>query len=152
MGLWPGLNTFSYVRSQPLLNVDARGLEVGTAYQRGYDPQPPGTVFLCRRPAQILGGGVDHLWLKTSIKEAGMGGDPAIAPGQQYESAYVTRVYIRDHSNDKAASCERVEHVSETCVNNLLDVNSPVGSFMPGANDCRMFAGTVLNSCRTGSR
>jgi len=152
MGLWPSLNTYAYLGGKPLERADYRGLEPGTMYQRGYGPLPPNTVFLCQRPAQILGGGVDHFWLKTSIKEAGMGGDPGIAPGQQYESAYATSVYIRDHSQDNAASCRAIDHVNEVCVNNLLQVNTPLGQFMPGLNDCRMFANTVLSSCRTMPR
>jgi hypothetical protein len=106
-------------------------------------------VYLCQRPAQILGGVVPHYWIRTGTVEAGMGGDPNIAPGQQYESAYVTRVFIRDHSKDQAQSCEKVENVSEQCVNNLLRMDQPIGQFMPGLNDCRMFATTVLTSCRT---
>ena len=127
--MFAGVNTYAYVADDPVYWSDPLGLD----------------VQLCRAPAQILGGLVDHVWIKTSTKEAGMGG-AVRNPGDQYESLYTTKVYVIDHSGQSAtrqgASCHVVD-VDEKKVDNLLQIGKPLGRFSLW-NNCQTFADSVL--------
>ena len=107
---------------------------------------------LCQRPAQIAGGLVTHQWIKTETKEAGMG--PAVGngiPGNQSDSPYVTKVAIRDHkgeSDKPGATCEDIEWVDENKVNELLEIDKPLGTWTP-VNQCQSFAAGVLGLADT---
>ena len=113
-----------------------------------YDPRGPG-VQICCRPADAMGGYVDHCWLKTDRKEAGMGGNPNIAPGMQSEG-YGTPVWINDHSKDTPTHCTTLKNVDEACVNRQLETGKPLGQWIPPFNHCQSFAYGIANSCRTG--
>ena len=102
-------------------------------------------VQICRAPAQIAWGLVDHEWIKTSSIEAGMGG-PADNPGDQYELPYTTNVFVTNHAgqskNRKGASCKVVD-ADENKVNALLQIGTPLGSFSAW-NNCQTFANSVI--------
>lgn len=104
-------------------------------------------VQVCRAPAQIAAGLVDHEWIKTSTKEAGMGGI-AENPGDHYESLYATKVFITDHKGDsahrKGASCHVVQ-ADEKKVNDLLQIGKPLGRFSL-TNNCQTFASSVIQA------
>lgn len=107
-------------------------------------------VQICCRPAQIAGGMVDHCWVRTSTQDKGLGGNPDIRPGDEYESPYATRTYVNDHAGDTPAYCEKMNNVDEQCVNDILDekTGKPQGLF--GFENCQAFAYGVVNKCRIG--
>ena len=105
-------------------------------------------VKICCRPADILGGVVDHCWVTTDTKSGGMGTGPQSRPGQEYD--YVgTKVEITDHSNDTPTYCLPQRNVSEQCVNKELEIGKPLGRFLP-FNQCQSFAYGAVNKCRYG--
>lgn len=132
-GLAAGINQYTYALNNPLRYTDPLGLE----------------VQICCRPAQIANGLIDHCWVKTDTKEAGMGANPNIPPGAQYEG-YGMPVQITDHSNDTASQCTTQNNVNEDCVNQQLEIGKQIGRFIPPVNQCQAFAHGVVNSCRTG--
>ncbi len=93
-----------------------------------------------------------HTWIKIDTKEAGMGGDCAI-PGQGCADVpYVTEVYVKDHTDqhkEPNSSCETMNNVDEECVNQLLQIGQPLGTWN-GFNQCQSFAWHIIVVCRTG--
>jgi len=135
IGLRGGLNTYEYVDGNPVSFTDTEGLEVD----------------VCCRPAQIANGFINHCWVKTDTKAAGMGANPNILPGQQYEG-YGMPVQITNHEKDIPTQCTKMNNVNEQCVNNELQIGKPLGRFLPPLNQCQSFAYGVVNKCRTGSQ
>lgn len=133
IGIEGGLNTYTYALSNPVKYTDPLGLE----------------VQVCCRPAQIAGGGINHCWIQTDTISAGMGANPNIPPGQQYEG-YGMPVQITDHSKDTPTQCAPQKNVDEQCVNSKLQIGKPIGRFLPPFNQCQSFAYGTVNSCRTG--
>lgn len=78
-----------------------------------------------------------------------MGGDVP-NPGDEYESLFVTKVKVTDHSGQSesrpGASCETVE-ADEEKVNELLEIGKPLGRFSP-VNNCQTFVKDVLHKAR----
>lgn len=79
-----------------------------------------------------------------------MGGDVQ-NPGQEYESLFVTKVKITDHSGQsktrEGASCEVVD-ADEDKVNQQLQIGKPLGRFSP-TNNCQTFVKQVLQNAKT---
>jgi RHS repeat-associated protein len=128
-----GPSVYGYATASPMMRVDPEGLE----------------VQICCRPANILGGYVDHCWIETDTVSAGMGGNPNIRPGDEYEGIGMP-VQINDHSTDRPTYCMPQENVEEQCVNDRLKIGAPLGRFLPPLNSCQSFAYGVVNSCRSG--
>jgi hypothetical protein len=108
-----------------------------------------GAVENCHRKAKILNGLVNHHWLKTDTKTAGMGsGQSSTLIGDRIEAPYATLVYVVDHSEYIAKSCVEVKDIDEDCVNEELDLGKPLGSFSL-LNNCQSFVEIVLKKCST---
>ncbi len=147
IGLAGGINTFAYVGGNPLSYTDPRGLD--NPGMGPYGPYWTTGVQLCSRPAEIAAGLIDHYWVNTATKTAGMGGNPNIAPGQEYEG-WGMKVQLNDHSNDTPTQCTEQKNVDADCVNRKLTIGMPLGRFTPPVNQCQSYAYSVINSCRTG--
>ncbi len=104
----------------------------------------------CHRRAQILHGLVEHHWIKTDTKIAGMGSgqitDKQI--GDKFEAPYATLVFIIDHSNQVAETCKEILNIDEDCVNAELDFGKPLGHFSL-INNCQSFVSNVFRRCST---
>lgn len=129
----PDNKSYAYADGDPIDNSDPLGLD----------------VYICTRPAKIAAGLVNHYWVVTSSVSAGMGANPNVAPGAQYEG-YGMPVQIIDHSKDTPTSCVKQNNVNEQCVNSKLKLGTPLGRFIPPINQCSNLAFGVVNSCRTG--
>lgn len=105
-------------------------------------------VFDCSRKAQIMGGAVNHHWLKTDTKNAGMGSGNDGLIGDHFEAPYATHVFVIDHSNQTAEKCKEIKDIDEDCVNEQLDIGKPLGRFNL-INNCQTFVSGILKECKT---
>jgi RHS repeat-associated protein len=146
IGLRGGFNVMLYVEGNPLLGTDRLGLK----------------VYRCCAPAQIAAGLVNHCWLKTETREAGLGnldeGQPAGAavPGAHCDSPYVAQTQVVNHAGVSrtrpGTSCQEVKDADEECVNKALWTNArgygpTAGAFSP-FNNCQTWVNGVLIHCR----
>jgi hypothetical protein len=117
-----------------------------------FDAPHSGSVWLCARPAQVAvleALGLEHRWLMTTNKEAGMGAVGEGVPGDHVNLPFVTQTGINDHTGEHAkasAHCEPVANVDEACVDEKLAIGKPLGRWAP-SNQCHTFAEAVLNEC-----
>lgn len=89
--------------------------------------------------------GLQHCWIKTDTKEAGMG--PA-EEGPLPANPLGVDTEITDHSNETGGECETIQTVDEACVNEQLQIGKSTGSWWPW-NNCNTFAREVLSKCST---
>jgi len=124
-------STYDYAKGSPVKYFDVDGLK----------------VELCCRPARIARGAVDHCWIKTDSKAAGMNSSPQCRiAGDDYESLYITKVFVSDHSCDIPKSCKPMDNVDEDCVNKELAIGTPLGRFSTW-NNCQSFTRDVFAKC-----
>jgi RHS repeat-associated protein len=118
-------------------------------------------VEVCRRPTSIVPiPGAEHHWIRTSKREAGMGGDPAVRGGVLPNAVVIDHTGQGDiKTGEGAAQCDPVDDVDEDCVDRYLETNKIdgdgdrygkwLGMYRPG-NICQDFVDDVLSACSGG--
>jgi RHS repeat-associated protein len=144
--LWFGndVNFYRYAANRPSIFIDPFGR----------------TVYLCHRPVNLVGffsflngypSLFSHFWIKTNSVEAGLGNANVGVPGQNAPPDLpLTKTVIVNHQGESTApgaTCSEVPDEDEDCVNKELQIGKSEGRFIPGINDCRTFANSVLNAC-----
>jgi RHS repeat-associated protein len=145
-----GFNHYAYVFNDPIDSMDPTGLK----------------VYRCCAVADIPGNVVhaSHCWLKTSTREAGLGG---IDVGQPAKKAVpnngcgphdgpFAQTQIVDHSGESVSRagtrCEEIPDVDEKCVDDAIFTDSrgygaTKGLWSPW-NQCNSVANGILSKCR----
>ncbi len=138
-------NLYGYVEGDPVNLVDPSGLAVEWCHAVA---DLPGNYF-----------GIEHWWLRTASKEAGLGQRGGNVPAEgEYRSRdnspYFTQTEIVDHSGRGAkpgAVCERpTRDVDEECVNKELEIGRRMGRWS-AFNQCQAFVLGVLHRCTRDS-
>jgi RHS repeat-associated protein len=151
IGLAGGLNSYVFAEGDPVTYSDPYGL---CAQSTDGDSIPK--VEVCSSVANIPGNifNLQHQWLRTSEKEAGLGQAGGGVPGEgEYETAnnspFITQTEITDHSgrgNAPNATCRPVPNASVTCVNTQLRIGQQRGRWGP-TNQCQTFVRAVIQRC-----
>lgn len=104
-------------------------------------------VEICHRRAKIAFGLVDHYWIKTDLRNAGMGSGLVVNEGigDRFEPPF-TKVFVIDHSDQVPEKCEIDENHDEDCLNEELEVGRSLGRFSP-INNCQTFVHQALKRC-----
>ncbi len=117
-------------------------------------------VEWCHMVADLPGNfmGLEHWWLRTSTKEAGLGQAGGNVPAEgpyrvRDNSPFVTQTEIVDHTGrgrQPGAVCERLKpEVDEDCVNERLQIGSSEGRWSP-FNQCQTFVLDIMEDCSKG--
>jgi hypothetical protein len=109
-----------------------------------------GGVEICKRTADLpVAGalGLQHWWLKTTRKEAGMGQEDGTVPGHGESGPPNLRTRVVDHSQEPKTDCERVPGVDEDCVDRELQIGTDAGDWIPPLNDCHTFVKRIVDKC-----
>ena len=145
---------YGYCLNDPVNGVDPEGLKgkyAGADSEVGLvRSKCPSGVWRCSRPADILGGIVDHHWIKTNNIEAGLGEVGQGAPGNETASPYVTETRINDHTGQSQradSSCECIEDVNATRVEEMMTIGRPTGKWT-FTNTCQSLVRDVLDKSK----
>jgi len=87
--------------------------------------------------------GLEHCWIKTDTKTAGMG--PAEG-GPLPSWPFGIETAITDHSAETSTNCQSIPDADENCVNNALVIGTSTGEWGP-FNNCNTFAEGVIRQC-----
>jgi len=141
----------------PVATEAARPHEQGGASPPGEPDEPDGlgagTVWLCRRvadPPLANTFPVEHWWLMTSEREAGLGPCGGGVPDSHTASPYATETCVNDQRGEhsrEGAECEPIAYVDAGCVDRELTLGRPLGPLTP-LNQCLSFAEDVLDGCK----
>ncbi len=109
-------------------------------------------VELCKRTADLPVAReleLQHHWLRTGTKEAGMGAVDEGVPGERIDLPFVTQTSVNDHSGQgdrPGSTCTQVPNVDEACVNRELELGKRTGRWTP-LNQCQSYVSDVLEKC-----
>lgn len=120
------------------------------------------TVEICQEQADLPGNNdlldIQHMWLRTSEMERGLGTADGGRPGEgdyvyKNNLPFWTQTAIVNETgrgNKPTATCRPVANVSATCVNRLMQLGSHRGRFqpVPGGHNCQTVAQTVITRCK----
>lgn len=117
-----------------------------------------GHVQVCSQPA-FGWAPVDHQWIKTSTKEAGMGGVEGNEPGNESGDYPGDPVEVTDHTGrsvQDGVTCEDAPpNINENLVNDQLEIGRGLGRWWP-TNHCQSFVDQVIENATidaiTGAR
>jgi hypothetical protein len=135
---------------QELKNVEAE-LQDRAAAKRAEADTPRGGVKICKRPADLPGNsvvGVQHWWLTTTKKAAGMGPADGRVPGHGGIDLPGAPTKIVDHSHEAKNDCEEQMGVDEACVDRELQIGRDTGPWIPPFNDCHTVVKDILATCK----
>ncbi len=119
---------------------------------------PRGTVEVCQRPVDLAPGvnqlfnamKLQHMWIRTSQKEAGMGPERG-GSGEDHSDLPYCKVSLTDQSGSGAkpeAACTPLSNENEACVDKELAIGKPLGRWSP-TNNCHTLVAQVLGECMT---
>ena len=110
-------------------------------------------VYLCKRPAQIAMGLVNHHWIYTKNLEVGLGNCDGTTPGNQSDLPYIAETCVNDHGNEPHGAdtiCTKIEGVEESCIRSRAIIGAPNGRWTL-LNQCQSWSASILEECRTAS-
>lgn len=116
------------------------------------ETEPAPYVMFCHRPAQIILAdelGIEHHWLKTSHKEAGLGPEDGSVPGDGKSALPFSMTRINDHTGQGLrgdAQCVYIASADEACVDERLEVGRLAGRWTP-SNNCQTLVAEILAYC-----
>ena len=131
----------------------------GAGGEGGAEGSSQGGAYLCKRPANLPGNHslprelqLDHHWLKTGKREAGMGAEGGGVPGlAKSPDLPGTPTAINDHAGQSEladARCEKLpDDVDPACVERELELGTKTGPWLPVINDCQTVAARVIATC-----
>lgn len=92
---------------------------------------------------------INHEWIKTDTKEAGMGAPGDTDVGNNMQLPY-SQVEVTDHTGRTDGQCRTIDGVDDDKVNKALEIGRPLGLWHP-FNQCQTFVReTLLNSANPG--
>lgn len=99
--------------------------------------------------------GLQHWWIHTSKKEAGMGPATGGVPGEKgVDNGHIFgKTTINDHSPRHLyadATCTVLPDVDEDCMNEQLEIGKETGRWIPVINDCHSKTEEWIDACRRG--
>jgi len=142
---WPDATAPLADKSSPALAESP-----GTAADDGHLSE--GVVWLCHRVAHLPlaeAAGLEHWWLMTPTREAGMGGCGEGVPGNHVDSPYLTETCVNDHAGEHEqddVSCFPLQDVDPTCVDAQLELGRPLGPWRAD-NQCHSFVENTVAAC-----
>lgn len=111
----------------------------------------PEGVYICKRPAQIAMGLVNHHWIYTKNLEVGLGNCDGTTAGNQSDVPYVAETCVNDHSNEihgPETVCTKVEGVEEHCISSRAIIGASHGRWTL-SNNCQSWSASILEGCST---
>jgi hypothetical protein len=135
---------------QELKNVEAELQDRAAAKRAGADTARGG-VKVCKRPADLPGNsvvGLQHWWLVTTKKAAGMGPADGHVPGHRGIDLPGDPTKIVDHSHEAKNDCEEQMGVDEACIDRELKIGRDTGPWIPPFNDCHTVVKDILATCK----
>jgi RHS repeat-associated protein len=157
IGIAGGINVYGFAAGDPVNYTDPFGLCAESS--GGSDTT---TVEICQEQADLPGNNdlldIQHMWLRTSEMERGLGTADGGRPGEgdyvyKNNLPFWTQTAIVNETgrgNKPTATCRPVANVSATCVNRLMQLGSHRGRFqpVPGGHNCQTVAQTVITRCK----
>lgn len=130
----------------------ARGSDAPVMPPESTDATTAGVVLLCRRVAELPLAdslGLEHWWLMTADREAGMGACGEGVPGNRFDSPYLTETCLNDHGGQHErpdVQCHPLHDVDASCIDRYLEEGRPLGAWS-ATNQCQSFVEDLVEAC-----